>query len=75
MKYITRKENFITIISFYNHILKYKEFTKYQIMQQYDISEATFKIMLASIRSILEIEYGYASISYVKNLDKYYLVI
>ena len=75
MKYITRKENFITILSFYNYILKYKEFTKYQIIQQFDVSEAKFKIMLAAIRSLLEIEYGYASISYVKALNKYYLVI
>ena len=73
-KYITRKENFLIILSFYNYINDKKQFRRNEIIDMYDIDLPTFKIMLQAIREMLELEYGYINIYYDKNNNKYILI-
>ena len=73
-KYITRKENFLIILSFYNYINDKKQFRRNEIIDMYDIDLSTFKIMLQAIREMLELEYGYINIYYDKNDNKYILI-
>lgn len=73
--YLKRKELFLIILSFYKQIIEEKEFRKEEIKFKYDINDAIFKIMLQAIREMLELEYGYPKICYIKNTNKYVLII
>ena len=72
--YLKRKENFLIVLSFYKKIIEEKEFRKEDIIFKYDINDSTFKLMLQSIREMLDLEYGYPKICYIKKVNKYVLI-
>ena len=70
----TREDTFLTIGRLYEKILIKLEFSKVEIMDEFELSEYAFKVAVKTLREMIISRYPYGTIFFNTNDSKYYVV-